>query len=102
MDEATATGAACNALVMVAVDAIADASVAQGIPRSLALNLAATTLRSASGLLLSGSMTTESLKESMSVPKGIAINAVLELERGHARSAISNAVELAINHARNM
>ena len=102
MNEATAAGAACNALTMVAIDAIVDASVAEGIPRSAAMKLAAASLRSSSGLLLAGGMTPESLKESMSVPKGITINAVLELERGHGRSAISNAVRHAIDYTRNM
>lgn len=102
MDEATATGAACNALTMVAVDAIVDASVAEGIPRPAALKLAAASLRSAAGLLLDGGMTPESLKESMSVPKGITINSVLDLERGHVRSAISDAVRHAIQYTRDM
>ena len=102
MDEATATVAASNALTMVAIDAIVDASVAEGIPRSAAMKLAAASLRSSSGLLLAGGMTPESLKESMSVPKGITINAVLELERGHVRSAISDAVRQAIHYTRDM
>ena len=102
IDSATGAGAACNALTMVAVDAIADASVAEGIPRSVAMKLAAAYLRSSSGLLLSGDMTPGSLKESMSIPKGITINSVLELERGHARSAISDAVRHAIDYTRRM
>lgn len=102
MDTATAAGAACNALTMVALDAIVDASVAEGIPRSAAMKLAAASLRSSSGLLLNGGMTPESLKESMSVPKGITINSVLELERGHARSAISNAVQHAIHYTKEL
>ncbi|KAL8813529.1 MAG: hypothetical protein Q9200_000203 [Gallowayella weberi] len=102
MDEATAAGAACNGLIMVAVDAIVDASVAEGIPRSAAMKLAAANLRSSSGLLLGGGMRPELLKESMSVPKGITINSVLALERGHVRSAISDAVRQAIHYTRNM
>lgn len=106
MDEATALGAACNALAIVAVDAVVDAGVAEGISRSAAMQLAAASLRSASGLLLSssdgGGMTPESLKAAMSVPKGITINAVLALERGGARSAVSDAVRDAIRYTRNM
>lgn len=101
MDEATAIGAACNALTMVAIDAIVDASVGEGMPRSAAMKVAAASLRSSSGLLLAGGMTPESLKEAMSVPKGITINSVLELERGHARSAISEAVRHAIHYTKN-
>lgn len=102
MNEATAATAACNALIMVAVDAIVDASVAEGIPRGAAMKLAVSSLRSSSGLLLGGGMTPESLKEAMSSPKGITINSVTELERGHARSAISDAVRHAIHYTRKM
>ncbi|KAL8639017.1 MAG: hypothetical protein Q9228_003888 [Teloschistes exilis] len=102
MNEATAVGAVCNALMMVAVDAIVDASVAEGLSRSAALKLATSSLRSASGLMLDGGMTPESLKEAMSSPKGITINSVLELERGHAHPAISDTVRHAIHYTRNM
>lgn len=102
MDEATATVAASHALTAVAIDAIVDASVAEGIPRSAAMKLAAASLRSSSGQLLAGGMTPESLKESMSVPKGVTINSVLELERGHVRSAISDAVRYAIHYTRDI
>ncbi|KAL9580660.1 MAG: hypothetical protein Q9212_004364 [Teloschistes hypoglaucus] len=102
MNEATAVGAACNALMMVAVDAIVDASVAEGLSRSAALKLATSSLRSASGLMLNGGMTPESLKEAMSSPKGITISSVLELERGHAHPAISDTVRHAIHYTRNM
>ena len=102
MNEATAATAACNALIMVAVDAVVDASVAEGIPRGPAMKLAAASLRSSSGLMLGGGMTPESLKEAMSSPKGITINSVTELERGHARSAISDTVRHAIHYTRNM
>ena len=102
MNEATATGAACNALIMVAVDAIIDAAVAEGMTRSAAMNVAVASLRSASGLLMDGGMTPESLKESMSVAKGITINSVLALERGGVRSAVSDAVLQAIRYTRDM
>ena len=102
MNEATGAGAACNALVMVAVDAIVDASVAEGMPRSITMKQAAASLRSAAGLLLEGGMTPEGLKEAMSVPKGITVNSVLELERGRVRAAISDAVRGAIVYTREM
>ncbi|KAI4180522.1 MAG: hypothetical protein L6R41_007189 [Letrouitia leprolyta] len=102
MDEATGTGAVCNALMMVAVDAIVDASVAEGMPRLAALKLAAACLHSSSGLLLNGGMTVESMKESMAIPSGITINGVLDLERGHVRSIVANAVTNAIKYTRKM
>ena len=112
MNEATAMTAACNALTIIAVDSIVDASVAEGIPRPAAMKLAAASMRSSAGMLLpstsggggggGGGMTPESLKEAMSVPRGITINSVLELERGHVRSAVSDAVRQAIRYTRNM
>lgn len=99
MDEATAAGAAAHALAFVAIDAIADASVAEGIPRPIALQIAAQSLSSAAGLLAS-EMTAESLKEAMSIPKSITINSALALEKGGVRSGVSDAVRHAIQYAR--
>ena len=97
----TAVSAATHALVVVATDAIVDGSVAQGVPRSMAQAVASQCLRGAS-TLLQGSMTIESLKESMSIERGITINALLELERGHVRSGISDAVRHAVRYAEGM
>lgn len=101
MDEATAMHATCNALTMVAIDAITDAAVAEGIPRSQAQSLTAQSLRSAAALLDTG-MTPEAMKQTMSVPQGITINAVLDLERGHARPTISDTTRKAIKYTRTM
>jgi pyrroline-5-carboxylate reductase len=49
-----------------------------------------------------GGMTIEGLKEAMSVPGGITINAVLELERGRVRAGISDAVRFAVRYAEGM
>lgn len=94
----TAVGAACHALTVVAVDAIVDGSVAEGVPRPQALEVAAQCLRSSS-TLLQGKMTIEGLKASMSIAEGITINALLQLDRGHVRSGISDAVRHAVQYA---
>ncbi|KAI1610689.1 pyrroline-5-carboxylate reductase [Exophiala viscosa] len=94
----TAVSAACHALTVVAVDAIVDGSVAEGVPRQMALDVAAQCLRSSS-TLLQGHMSIESLKESMSVARGITINALLQLDRGHVRPGISDAVTHAVHYA---
>ncbi|KAI5247855.1 pyrroline-5-carboxylate reductase [Aureobasidium subglaciale] len=101
MDEATATHATCNALTMLAVDAMTDAAVAERIPREKAMKLVAQSFRSAAGLLDNG-MTPESMKESMSVPRGITINAVLDLEKGGVRTGLQDATRNAIRYTRNM
>ncbi|KIV87186.1 pyrroline-5-carboxylate reductase [Exophiala sideris] len=94
----TAVSAACHALTVVAVDAIVDGSVAEGVPRQMALDVAAQCLRSSSSML-QGHMSIESLKESMSVAKGITINALLQLDRGQVRSGISDSVRHAVRYA---
>lgn len=101
MNEATATGAVCHAIAICAVDAAVDASVAKGLPRAAALSLAAHSLRSAAGLL-GGEMTPEELKAAMSVPSGITINSVLNLDRANMRYAVANAVGEAIEYTRSM
>ena len=101
MNEATAAGAVCHALACVAVDAVTDASVAEGLSRSTALSLAAKALASAAGMLADG-MSPETLKESMSVPFGITTNAFLELDSRNVRSGISGTTRHAIKYARSM
>lgn len=102
MDDATAIGAACHALNMHALDAITDASVAEGFDRSTAMQLAAQSLRSSSNLFCVGGMTPEQLKAAMSTPKGITINAVMDFQTANVPSAIANAVRKAIRYARDM
>ncbi|KIW63960.1 pyrroline-5-carboxylate reductase [Phialophora macrospora] len=112
LDALTGINAATHALAVVALDAIVDASVAAGggVSRGLALAVATQCLRGASTLLRADSdsgsggdsMTVEGLKEAMSVPGGITINAVLELERGRVRAGISDAVTFAVRYAQGM
>jgi pyrroline-5-carboxylate reductase len=101
MNDATAVGAACNALFIIAMDAIVDASISEGLPRAVALSLAAQSLQSSAALVADG-MSPATLKGSVSVPSGITINSILKLEQGHVRSAILDGVAHAIRFTRNM
>ena len=96
MNEASATHATCNALTILAVDA-----VAEGLPRSKAMQLVAQSLRSAAAMIEDG-VTPESMEESMSIPKGITINALLDMEKGHVKPAVSDATRNAIRYSRTM
>ncbi|KAG8624536.1 hypothetical protein KVT40_007603 [Elsinoe batatas] len=101
MDTATAMGAACHALAVVGIEAAVDASVAEGLPRDLALAIAAKNIRSGAGLAVSG-MTPEGIKSAMSIPHGITIHSFLELERGRVRGGISDTVRHAIKYTNSM
>lgn len=101
MDDTVAIGAVTHALTILAVDALTDAGVAKGLPRSTVAKLAAQNLRSASGLLNSG-MTPEFLKAAMSTPSGITLNSMLRLEASGARKAVQDAATFAVDYARQM
>ncbi|KAL9093938.1 MAG: hypothetical protein Q9165_003861 [Trypethelium subeluteriae] len=102
MNSATAIGAVVHALAIVAVDSVTDASVAAGVPRSVAAAIASQSLKSAGGLL-SGKdrLLPEHLKAAMSTPGGITLNAVVDLDAS-ARSGIATAVKSAISYTNRM
>ncbi|ETI21008.1 pyrroline-5-carboxylate reductase [Cladophialophora carrionii CBS 160.54] len=105
LNAVTAISAATHALAVVAVDAIVDGGVVSGVSRPVAMAVATQCLRSASTLVRGGDedgMTIEGLKEAMSIPRGITINALLELERGRVRAGISDAVRYAVGYAEGM
>lgn len=100
LNHAVAIGATCHALSLVAVDAITDASVAEGIPRPLAVQLAQQSMASALSVMTAG-MSVEQMKEALSTPSGITINSVLQCEHG-VRSGIVDNVRQAIKYANAM
>ncbi|RMZ77404.1 hypothetical protein DV738_g4367, partial [Chaetothyriales sp. CBS 135597] len=101
LNTAVAVSATSHALTTTVVDAITEGSVSRGVPRALALKLAAECLRSASSLLLE-KMTLEELKDSMSVPRGITTEAWIQLDAGNIRSATSQTVRHAVDYAETM
>lgn len=104
MNAATAIGAAVHALSIVAIDAVTDASVAAGVPRSVAASIAAESLRSGSGLMSGADderMTPEQVKAGMSTPGGITLNALVQLD-ANTRPGISSAVKNAIEYTQKM
>lgn len=100
MAEATAISAAAHALSIVATDAIADISAAEGLPRATALSIVQQCFASAGALGQSG-MSPEQIKDAMAIPNGITINSVLQLARA-GRPALAESVRKAIEHSRRM
>lgn len=101
MDESTALSATCHALAIVAVEALTDAGVAEGLSRSTATLLAARSLRSCSNVIANGENPSQ-LKGRMSTPGGVTINAVLGLENGSIRKVLANAARNTMSHTRGM
>ncbi len=80
------------AFVDLFAEALADGGVACGLPRALALELAAATLEGAAALMLETKKHPAQLKDEVCSPGGTTIQGVRALEKGGFRSAVMEAV----------
>lgn len=83
------------AFVFVLIEALADGGVRMGLPRSVAQQLAAQTVRGAAGLLLETGEHPGVLKDRVASPAGTTIAGLQALEEGGMRAALMAAVEAA-------
>lgn len=77
------------------IEALSDAGVLMGLPRDLALKLAAQTLLGAAKLVLAGDRHPAELKDMVTSPAGTTIAGVQALEEGALRATLIAAVEAA-------
>jgi len=92
MDAVTGLSGSGPAYMMLAIEAMADAGVALGIPRADAMRMAAQTVRGAGSLVLSTGQHPGVLKDQVCSPGGTTIQAIRTLERQGFRSALMEAV----------
>lgn len=95
MDAVTAISGCGPAYVYLIVEALAEAGVKLGVPRHIALELAAQTLHGASQMVLESNVHPAALKDEVTTPAGCTIDALLALEDGGLRSTLVNAVSAA-------
>ncbi|CAM5733691.1 pyrroline-5-carboxylate reductase [Mycolicibacterium aubagnense] len=108
MDAVTAVSGSGPAYFFLMVEAVVDAGVAAGLPRTVATELAAQTMAGSAAMLLN--RITESgtgsavapldtsaaeLRASVTSPGGTTAAGLRELERGGLRAAVASAVEAA-------
>ncbi|XP_060069840.1 pyrroline-5-carboxylate reductase 2-like [Ylistrum balloti] len=95
LDAVTGLSGSGPAYAFVAIEALADGGVKMGLPRDLAVKLAAQTLLGAAKMVLETGKNPGQLKDEVCSPGGTTIAAVHKLEKGGFRGALIDAVEAA-------
>jgi len=102
MDAVTGLSGSGPAYVYLVIEALADGGVLMGLPRDLALQLAAQTVAGAAGMVLSTGLHPAALKDQVTSPGGTTIAGLEELEANGVRSAFLSAVRAATERSRQL
>lgn len=95
MDTVTGLSASGPAFVFVMIEALADGGVARGLPRQVAIEMAAQMVFGAAAMVLRTGRHPAALKDDVTTPAGCTIAGILTLEDGRIRSVLARAVEVA-------
>ncbi len=102
MDAVTGLSGSGPAYVYMVVEALTDGGVKQGIPRPVALRLAAQTVFGAAKLVIETGKHPAILRDEVTTPGGTAIAAVADLESHGLRTMLINAVATATARSREL
>ena len=102
IDTVTGLSGSGPAYFFVMVEALADGGVKMGLPRKVALQLAAQTALGAGKLVLETGKHPGELKDMVTSPGGTTITALHELEKAKLRSTLIRAVEVATEKSRSL
>jgi pyrroline-5-carboxylate reductase len=99
MDAALGVSGSGPAYIFLVIEALADGGVKMGLPKPLALTLAAQTVLGAARMCLEMGRHPAELKDMVTSPGGTTIAALHELEKGAMRATLISAVEAAARRA---
>jgi pyrroline-5-carboxylate reductase len=102
MDAVTGLSGSGPAYVFMIIDALSDAGVKAGLPRPLALELAAQTLYGSAKMVLETKEHPGKLRDMVTSPGGTTIEGLHALEKGKLRATLMNAVEAATARSREL
>ncbi len=102
MDAVTGLSGSGPAYVFMIIDALSDAGVKVGLPRQLALELAAQTVYGSAKMVLETKEHPGKLRDMVTSPGGTTIEGLHALEKGKFRAIIMNAVEAATGRSREL
>ena len=102
MDAVVAVSGSAPAYVFMFIEAMADAAVAEGMPRNQAYTFAAQTVLGSAKMVLETGKHPAELKDMVCSPGGTTIDAVKVLEKRGLRAAVMEAMEACAEKSRNL
>ena len=99
MDAVTGLSASGPAFIYVIIEALSEGGVMVGLPRKVALELAAQTVLGAATMVLETGRHPAALKDEVTTPAGCTISALMALEDGKLRSVLARGVQEAARAA---
>ncbi len=93
MDAVTSLGGSGPAFVYVMIEAMADGGVMMGLPRPVALQIAAQVFQGAARMVLQTSRHPAALKDQVTTPAGCTIAGILTMEDGRIRSVLARTIQ---------
>ncbi|TXT48682.1 MAG: pyrroline-5-carboxylate reductase [Spirochaetes bacterium] len=102
MDAVTGLSGSGPAYIYIVIEALADGGVKMGLPRDVAIKLAAQTVLGAAKTVLETGEHPAKLKDQVTTPAGVTIDGILELEEGGLRVTLIKSVVKATERAKQL